>query len=253
MAFLWCSRDKSWWWREIAIIISGVAIGPVLVGFRGLLWKPCLYVRLVWLAMRGRRLRISFAYLIRVRVDDKYLLVRNERSGKYQPPGGVFQFRDPSIPARFDLGPDTALPNVPASDLRLIFKSPFSNFRLFDFLCWFKLRQQREVDAHREFEEELIATGILPAAHFSPSRTKMTVYGEHYQGIRKSRKLNMYDYVYFEFWDLNPDSYQIDALTKALQHAPRSRDHIWVTAAQIERDGGVHPEVPLADHSMHLL
>lgn len=35
-------------------------------------------------------IRISFAYLYRIKVDNKYLLVKNERgTGKYQPVGGV--------------------------------------------------------------------------------------------------------------------------------------------------------------------
>lgn len=36
--------------------------------------------------------RISFAYLYRIKIGNKYLLVKNERgTGKYQPVGGVYK------------------------------------------------------------------------------------------------------------------------------------------------------------------
>ena len=39
--------------------------------------------------------RISFAYLFRIKVGNKYLLVKNERNtGKYQPVGGVYKFTE---------------------------------------------------------------------------------------------------------------------------------------------------------------
>ncbi|MEJ7412758.1 hypothetical protein WL545_12760, partial [Staphylococcus epidermidis] len=34
-------------------------------------------------------IRISFAYLYRIKIDDRYFLVLNNRSGKYQPVGGA--------------------------------------------------------------------------------------------------------------------------------------------------------------------
>ena len=38
-------------------------------------------------------IRISFAYLYRIKSGNRYLLVKNERgTGKYQPVGGVYQF-----------------------------------------------------------------------------------------------------------------------------------------------------------------
>ena len=40
-------------------------------------------------------IRISFAYLYRIKVGDKYLLVKNGKgSGKYQPVGGVYKLKD---------------------------------------------------------------------------------------------------------------------------------------------------------------
>ena len=40
-------------------------------------------------------IRISFAYLFRIKIGNKYLLVKNERgTGKYQPVGGVYKFSE---------------------------------------------------------------------------------------------------------------------------------------------------------------
>lgn len=39
--------------------------------------------------------RISFAYLFRIKVGDKYFLVKNERNtNKFQPVGGVYKLKD---------------------------------------------------------------------------------------------------------------------------------------------------------------
>ena len=39
-------------------------------------------------------IRISFAYLYRIKISDKYLLVKNERgTGKYQPVGGIYKLK----------------------------------------------------------------------------------------------------------------------------------------------------------------
>ena len=41
---------------------------------------------------KNTEVRISFAYLFRIKVNGKYFLVRNERgTGKYQPVGGVYK------------------------------------------------------------------------------------------------------------------------------------------------------------------
>jgi hypothetical protein len=37
-------------------------------------------------------IRISFAYLYRIKVDDRYFLILNNRSEKYQPVGGAYKF-----------------------------------------------------------------------------------------------------------------------------------------------------------------
>lgn len=39
-------------------------------------------------------IRISFAYLFRIKVDGKYFLVQNSRTKKYQPVGGAYKFTE---------------------------------------------------------------------------------------------------------------------------------------------------------------
>ncbi len=40
-----------------------------------------------------KEIRLSFAYLIRIRINDKYLLIKSKRD-KYQPVGGVYHIDD---------------------------------------------------------------------------------------------------------------------------------------------------------------
>ena len=44
-----------------------------------------------WLGLRGQRIRFSMSYLYRIKVDDKYLLVKNNNFPHYQLVGGKYK------------------------------------------------------------------------------------------------------------------------------------------------------------------
>ena len=50
-----------------------------------------LSVYLVWLSLSGQRVRFSMAYLYLIKIDDKYLLVKNFNFGHYQLVGGKYK------------------------------------------------------------------------------------------------------------------------------------------------------------------
>lgn len=136
--------------------------------------------------------RISFAYLFRIKVDGKYLLVKNSRgTGKFQPVGGVYKFKDEEaryLRQEFSSEDDDKIPVDESSkgDYRLQFK----NQHLRKFVRRFNRTKNREniENLSREFKEELFGVGMLKQDSFGPltytycgrHMTELK-YGEHFQ------------------------------------------------------------------------
>ena len=108
--------------------------------------------------------RISFAYLFRIKIDDKYFLVPNTRTKKYQPVGGAYKFNEieasyfsENIPIEYD--EYIIVDNITKKDYRLFVK----NRNLKEFIKRFDNTSNREniSDLSREFKEEVFASGIL--------------------------------------------------------------------------------------------
>lgn len=114
-------------------------------------------------------IRISFAYLFRIKVDGKYFLVQSTRTKKYQPVGGAYKFykeegdylRD-NIPIEYD--DRIPVDEITQRDYRLLVK----NRDLRKFVRRFNRTQYREniSDLSREFVEEIFSAGILDKSTF---------------------------------------------------------------------------------------
>ena len=108
---------------------------------------------------------ISFAYLYRLKVANKYLLVKNSRNtGKYQPVGGVYQLTENEklyLKNRFQVKDDDKIliDESSKNDYRLRMENTY----LRSFMRRFNGRAERETinDISREFKEELVDAGIL--------------------------------------------------------------------------------------------
>lgn len=116
--------------------------------------------------------RISAAYLFRIRIGGKFLLIRGNRiRDQYQPVGGVFQYFAGAEPGFREMGcnPDDRMKSSSSDprDLRVIL--PRKN--VLKFLDWFDSRKDREITTLREFYEELVKPEFLPescALNFNP-------------------------------------------------------------------------------------
>lgn len=114
-------------------------------------------------------IRISFAYLFRIKVDGKYLLVPNTRTHKYQPVGGTYKFDKKEaryLAQNIPVENDDRIPvdKITKRDYRLLVKSK----DLKRFMNRFNETVDREnyMDLSREFVEELFNTGILKKETF---------------------------------------------------------------------------------------
>ncbi len=109
-------------------------------------------------------IRISFAYLFRIKIDGKYFLVKSPRTKKYQPVGGAYKFYKEEADYLRDNIPvenDNRIPvnEITKRDYRLLVK----NKDLRKFVRRFNKTTHREniSNLSREFIEEIFSTGIL--------------------------------------------------------------------------------------------
>lgn len=116
---------------------------------------------------RNRDVRISIAYLYRIKVDNLYLLVKSRTRNYYQPVGGCYKTLPGSekIFDKLNVRPDRKFETekgIAKNDLRVYVKGK----NVIDFLKWFKSKEDRETSPWREFCEELIGEEILPWKQF---------------------------------------------------------------------------------------
>lgn len=137
-------------------LIAGAALPLVDLGYENRRYAA-LALGGVW---AGRnKVRVSAAYLYRIRVDGKFLLIRGGRfPTQFQPVGGVFKVAATGRGKLVELGAadDNLIPldTASADDLRI----RLEGCRLVSFLKWFESGQGRETSPWREFQEELVGS-----------------------------------------------------------------------------------------------
>lgn len=134
-------------------------------------------------------IRISFAYLYRIKVGNKYLLVKNERgTKKYQPVGGVYKLKGNEkieLKNLYHIKDDNkvSIDESSCNDYRLRIESKY----LRKFVKRFDKKAERERvdDLSREFMEELIEKGIVNwdqiTYRFCGRHMTNLYFGEHFQ------------------------------------------------------------------------
>ncbi len=134
-------------------------------------------------------IRISFAYLYRIKSGDKYLLIRNERkTGKYQPVGGVYKLKgdEKTKLKNFYFVKDDNKVSIDESS-RDDYRLRIENKYLRKFVRRFNNKAERERidDLSREFKEELVKSGIVDwnqiTYRFCGRHMTELRFGEHFQ------------------------------------------------------------------------
>lgn len=200
-------------------------------------------------------IRISFAYLFRIKVGNKYLLVKNARgTGKYQPVGGVYKFRGAEKEALrnlFQIVDDDKIDIDDSSrdDYRLRLK----NRDLRKFVKRFDGRADREniADLSREFKEE-VACG--PVAGWD--RIEYRVCGRHITKLQFSDHFQIYELLLADVVDLLPTKKQEDDLRSLVERCASGKFR-WATAEEIRSLGtdvaSGDLEASIAEHSKKIL
>ncbi len=161
-------------------------------------------------------LRISFAYLYRIKVGDKYLLVQNSRNtGKYQPVGGVYHLKEDektTLKNLFKVMDDNKIPIDASSrdDYRLRIKCRYLRrfMKRFDSK---KAKRERIENVGREFKEELLDTGIL-----SWDKITYRYCGRHMTELRFEEHFQIYELLLADVVELIPTSEQAHDLMELM-------------------------------------
>lgn len=117
----------------------------------------------IWLGMIGHSkesIRISCGYLFRIKMENKYLLIKGKRIEQFQPIGGVYKYYSSfnDVKNSLNITEEQNTSFFEEGDLRVYV--PGKN--VLKFIRWFNSGKNREVNVTREFYEELIEPGYLP-------------------------------------------------------------------------------------------
>ncbi len=120
-------------------------------------WNRLYLIVKCWmLARQGQYVRFSMSYQYRIKINDKYLLVKNSNFNHYQLVGGKYKRNKFTyqILKDFNAKDDLKLQTTGLMKDDLAVYIPAEN--AIKFIDWFNTKKDREVSHWREFYEELI-------------------------------------------------------------------------------------------------
>ncbi len=185
---------------------------------------------------RNSFIRLSMSYVIRIKCNDKYFLIKGLRlPNQYQPVGGVYKFYAGAmnIFKKLDVHDDDIIPvdSVSKNDLRIRVRGK----HVLHFLKWFDSRIDRETSPLREFKEELVDSGILSKENFSSF--DFVFLRRESIGIRYAEYVGGPELIMGDVFELLTNERQLDELNTLKKR--RSKRFIWADADKIKRLGVV--------------
>jgi hypothetical protein len=177
-------------------------------------WKKVsLKIHCFWLSLRKQDIRFSMSYLYRIKIDDKFLLVKSSNFPHYQFVGGKYK-RLPNfqtyLQTTFDARDDFKL------STQGLMKDDFAIFipakNAFKFLTWFNSGKDREISHWREFYEELIdgKANVLSKVNFP--YINYNFIGTVTTPIKRTAGWNCYEILQYDILDFIPTTAQENEL-----------------------------------------
>lgn len=171
-----------------------------------------------WLGIKRQRIRFSMSYLYLIKVDGKYLLVKNNNFPHYQLVGGKYKVLEGTrsfLQNKFDAIDDPKMPN------KDLMKDDFALFipaqNAIKFLDWFNKGEDREINHWREFYEELIEgkAELL-------KKEKFPYVNYNYKGrvrtpIKRTPGWDCYEILQYDILELKPNPEQRQDLRRLLK------------------------------------
>ena len=199
-------------------------------------------------------IRISFAYLYRIKIGNEYLLVKNERgTGKYQPVGGVYKLlgnEKLELRNRYQVKDDNKIPLDRSS--RDDYRLRLENRYLRKFVKRFDRKAEREqiYNLSREFKEELIEKGII-----SWSQITYRFCGRHMTELHFGDHFQCYELLLADVVELVPTPEQeadLERLVKQQSDIYRFATADEITSLGVDTASGDLRE-NIADHTLKII
>lgn len=191
-------------------------------------------------------IRISFAYLFRIKVDGKYFLVPNKRTKKFQPVGGAYKFTKKEadyLSKNIPVEDDDRIPvdQTTKRDYRLLVK----NKDLRKFIKRFDKTEDREniADLSREFSEEIFSSGIIDKISFGT--LKYQYCGRHMTKVEYGRIFYHYELLLADIVEVKLSDEQEQLFRNLMQ--TKSDKYHFAKASEIETLGANLGTNELAD------
>lgn len=190
----------------ISLISSGICflIGIFAANYRriGLFVKSLMH--------RSEDIRFSIAYLYKIKIDDKYLLIKGSKIEQLQPVGGVYKVCSSfsTIERKLNIIFENKRGFYEKEDLRFCTKGK----NISKVLNWFDSRENREVAVYREFYEEIIKNNILPIEVLSSMRIEFLKQIKPKMAYSKHFKKN--EILLFDIYEIHLTNEYIDMIYK---------------------------------------
>lgn len=218
----------------IIVTLIIIDIGYDIYKNRKRIW---LLIKCKWLhCWGGQYIRFSMSYQYRIRINDKYLLVKNSNWDFFQFVGGKYK-RLPhtrQVLDSFEAKDDLKLPTHGLTKDDLAVFIPAKN--AIKFLDWFNSGKDREVSHWREFYEELIdgKAKVLPQNIFP--YVNYYLVGTVTTPLKKARGWDCWEILQYDVLDLLPTPEQEKELEQLLNQGDTD-DIKWVDAELINSLG----------------
>ncbi|MFZ6051562.1 SMODS-associated NUDIX domain-containing protein [Halocola ammonii] len=208
--------DEISFWKVALRAIAFSVLASIIIWFLDEFLQNIRRLKLWFLLQvihRRKKVRFSMSYLYRIRIDDKYLLVKNSKWEFFQFVGGVYKVLPhelDTLQEKYGAEPDKKLSTsgVKKDDLRVFVPAT----KALKFLDWFISAKNREVSHWREFCEELIRTEVLDFSTFPHVNYRFV--GTVQTPLKKSQKFNCLELLRYDVYDLKPSAEQEEALRK---------------------------------------
>lgn len=191
---------------EINLISNGIwfLIGIFAANYRriGLFIKSLIY----W----NQDIRFSIAYLYKIKINNKYLLIKGSKLEQLQPVGGVYKVCSSfsTIERKLNIIFENERGFYEQEDLRFCTKGK----NISKVLNWFDSRENREVTVYREFYEEIIKNNILPIEVLSSMRIEFLKQIKPKMSYSKHFKKN--EILLFDIYEIHLANEYIDMICR---------------------------------------
>ncbi|MCH5345009.1 MAG: hypothetical protein J1E64_13320 [Acetatifactor sp.] len=200
-----------WLINNIAIAILSFFVGAALT------WivsnRSILKISFGSLIHWHQKYRMSISYLFKIKIDNKYVLIKGNRIDQYQPIGGVYKYYESFMDNfnKWGVQNENEESFYEEYDLRIYVKGK----NLCKVIKWFETMKNREFSVDREFVEELIRTDILSEDALHNARFEFI--NRQCSGVHKSQQFKCREVIIYDIIDVGLRKEDMDILLEKCQ------------------------------------